>query len=83
MNVDSLDGLQEVTPDDRLCPYIVIDSRDQLLLNVTPHAIDIVTEILQVSEPKVHWLRLYYDLDWSILEFFCLTHLLSSWLSVI
>ena len=33
-----------------LCTYILIDSMDQLLINVTPHALDVLTEISEVRK---------------------------------
>ena len=41
-------GTQEEEDVD-LCTYIFIDSRDQLLLNFSPQAIDVITEVYEVS----------------------------------
>ena len=50
-------GLDEVdaaaTEDDKqegpTCTYLVLDSMDQMLINVTPQSLDVITEVLQVS----------------------------------
>ncbi len=31
-----------------LCNYVFLDSRDQLLLNFSPQAIDVITEVYEV-----------------------------------
>jgi hypothetical protein len=31
-----------------LCSYLLIDSRDHLSLNLTPHAMDVINEVSQV-----------------------------------
>ena len=32
-----------------LCSYVLVDSRDQLSINLTPHAMDVITEVSQVK----------------------------------
>ena len=45
MDVDQ--GFSEGVEDDR-CFYIVLDSRDKLNLSITPEALDVVEEIVEV-----------------------------------
>ena len=44
-------GTQEEEDVD-LCTYIFIDSRDQLLLNFSPQAIDVITEVYEVTNQR-------------------------------
>jgi len=47
--MDEIDGGAEDNTVASLCNYVIIDSHDQLLLNVTPCAIKVVTDIYQVA----------------------------------
>lgn len=38
-----------VEDDVPLCTYLVVDSRDQLLVNLSPPAIDVIMEVTEVS----------------------------------
>ena len=46
---DAEDASQQQLSTQPLCSYILIESLDQLLLNVTPHALDVITEISEVT----------------------------------
>ena len=47
---DEVDNCPPELPDTHsLCSYLVIDSRDQLSVNLTPHALDVLTEVADVS----------------------------------
>lgn len=41
-------GPLEVEEPQELCSYLLIDSRDQLSINLTPYAMDLISEVSQV-----------------------------------
>ena len=47
--IDETDAPPEEEESPELCTYIFLDSRDPLLLNVTPQSIDVITDISQVN----------------------------------
>lgn len=46
---DEIDEPVVEEEDTELCTYLFIDSRDQLLLNFSPQAIDVLTEVYEVG----------------------------------
>ena len=47
---DEVDAPVEEDEEIDLCTYVFIDSRDQLLLNFSPQAIDVITEVYEASQ---------------------------------
>ncbi len=46
---DEVDGPAEDTEDIPMCTYLLMSSYDKLDLNVTPQAMDVITEVIEVS----------------------------------
>lgn len=47
--MDEVDGSEVEDNSAPLCRYVVIDSRDELNINLNPQAIDVITEVVEVS----------------------------------
>lgn len=49
---DEIDSVETFKKSKRLCNYLIVNSQDQLLINVTPCAIDVVTEFYETLGKK-------------------------------
>ena len=47
--MDATDGaVEEVEEQEKMCNYVVIDSHDALLINLTPRAMDVIMDVAEV-----------------------------------
>ncbi len=66
---DEVDAEPEEEEEVNLCTYVFIDSRDQLLLNFSPPAIDVIMEVSEVNQVLSCLLSDNMDVSWAVSSF--------------